>query len=113
MVCTTLFVFGFQGRRAPVSTLIAAAWLRTTSPVPAASPEGRTDVKSPPRYAVEPLTTTVSTRPFVCHDAPTGIELGGTAASAPTATTRVAAIATIAAPIRLRTTLPPPASRTA
>ena len=72
MLCTVLFVSGSQGRSAPVSTLTAYAWFRTTSPVPSGEPEGRTDVNSPPTYAVDPTTTIVSTRPFVCHEAPTG-----------------------------------------
>ena len=106
IVCTVLFAFGSHGRSAPVARLIAAAWLRATSPVPAGSPEGRTEVNSPPRYAVVPLTTTVSTRPFVCHDAPTGIDPGA-AASAPAASTSAASTAMTAAPARIRTTLPP------
>src|SRR6185437_4857133 len=57
--------FGFHGSSAPVLILKAAAWLRVTSPVPAGSPAGRTDVNWPPMYTVDPDTTISFTLPFV------------------------------------------------
>ena len=106
MVWTVLLAFGFQGRSAPVSTLIAAAWLRATSPVPAASPDGRTDVKSPPRYAVDPLMTMVSTRPLVCHEASTGFD-PATTPCAPATNTSVATSTAPRTDPRIRNILPP------
>ena len=45
---TVPLTFGAQESRLPVVRLIAATWLRVTSPVPDGSPAGRTEVNWPP-----------------------------------------------------------------
>jgi len=84
---TVPFARGFQGMSLPVVALSAARWLRATPPL--AVPGARTMVKSPPMKILWAATTTVRTRPLVCHEL-AGLELTAAVAAAGVASTATA-----------------------